>query len=57
MAFLIKTTETKKAVKTFCEAFFIPKQIFSLSHPRLIFIFMKKGFLNSQAARIRVKKI
>jgi hypothetical protein len=55
MAFLMKTSETKKFVKVFCEAFLIFKKIFSLSHPTLNFIFIKKGFLNSQAVRIRVK--
>jgi hypothetical protein len=55
MTFLMKTTETKKFVKIFCEVFLIFKIIFCLSHPGLIFIFTKKGFLNSQAVRIRVK--
>jgi hypothetical protein len=43
MAFLIKkTSETKKFVKIFGEAFFILKKIFCLSHPGLIYIFIKK---------------
>jgi hypothetical protein len=57
MAFLMKTSETKKFVKIFCEAFLIFKKIFCLSHPGFIFIFYKKGFLNSQAVRVRVNQI
>jgi hypothetical protein len=55
MTFLTKTSETKKFVKIFLRGVFDFKQIFCLSHPGLIFIFTKKGFLNSQAMRIRVK--
>jgi hypothetical protein len=51
----MKTSLKKKFVKIFCEAFLILKKIFSLRHPGLIFIFSKKGFLNSQAVRIRAK--
>jgi hypothetical protein len=42
----MKTSETKKFVKIFCEAFLILRKYFH---------FYKKGFLNSQAGRIRVK--
>jgi hypothetical protein len=38
MTFLMKTSKTKKLSKIFCEAFFIFKQIFSLSHPGLSFL-------------------
>jgi hypothetical protein len=44
MTFLMKTSETEKFVKIFCEAFFIFKQIFYLSYPGLIFSFTKKAF-------------
>jgi hypothetical protein len=50
MAFLMKTSETN-----FLRGIFHFKQILCLSHPGLSFIFTKKGFLNSQAVRIRVK--
>jgi hypothetical protein len=53
MTFSMKTSETKKIVKIFCEAFLIFFLIFCFNHPGLIFIFIKKGFLNSQAVRIR----
>jgi hypothetical protein len=46
----MKTSE-KKFV--FCEAFLILKKYFS-SNIRIYFDFYKKGFLNSQAVRIRV---
>jgi hypothetical protein len=45
----MKTSETKKFIKIFCEAL---KNIL-LHHLELVFI-LKKGFLNSQAVRIRV---
>jgi hypothetical protein len=55
MTLLMKTFETKKFVQIFCEAFWIFFNI-CFNHPRLIFIFIKKkGFLNSQAVRIRFK--
>jgi hypothetical protein len=41
MAFLMKTSETKKFVKIFCEAYLIFKKIFCLIHPGLGFIFIK----------------
>jgi hypothetical protein len=44
----------QKFVKIVCEAFFIKKKNILLSHLGLIVIFIKKGFLNSQAVRIRV---
>jgi hypothetical protein len=53
MTFLMKTSETKKFVKIFCEAFFIVKNIL-LQPSRTYFHFYKKCFLNSQAVRIRV---
>jgi hypothetical protein len=46
----MKTSETKKFVKIFCETFLIFKK-----PSRTYFHFYKKGFLNSQAVRIRVK--
>jgi hypothetical protein len=50
---LMKTSETKKFVQIFCEAFFILKNTFLKSF-MTYFNFYKKGFLNSQAVRIRV---
>jgi hypothetical protein len=44
MTFLMKTFETKKFVKMFCQEFLILKNIFCLSHPGLIFIFTKTAF-------------
>jgi hypothetical protein len=40
----MKTSETKRFGKIFCEAFLIFKQILCLSHPGLIFISTKKAF-------------
>jgi hypothetical protein len=51
--FLMKTSETKKFVQIFCEAFLIFKN--TLLKPSITYLhFYKKGFLNSQAVRIRV---
>jgi hypothetical protein len=55
MTFLMKTSETKKFVKIFCEAFWILKKNILLQPSRNSFHFYKKGFLNSQAVRIRIK--
>jgi hypothetical protein len=41
MTFLMKTSESKKVVKIFCEAFLIFKKIFCLSHPGLISFLQK----------------
>jgi hypothetical protein len=54
MTYLMKTSETKKFVQIFCEAFLFLKNIL-LQPSRTYFHFYKKGFLNSQAVRIRVK--
>jgi hypothetical protein len=54
MAFLMNNSETKKFVRIFCEAFLILKNI--LLSPPPYFHFYSKGFLNSQAVRIRVKR-
>jgi hypothetical protein len=51
MTFLMKTSETKKFVKIFCEAFLITKNIL-LQPSRTYFHFYKKDFLNSQAGGI-----
>jgi hypothetical protein len=53
--FLWKPLKQKKSVKSFARHFWF-LIIFCLRHPGLIFIFTKKGFLNIQAVRIRVKK-
>jgi hypothetical protein len=50
----MKTSETKKFVKIFCEDFWFLKNIL-LQPSRTYFHFYKIGFLNSQAVRIRVK--
>jgi hypothetical protein len=55
MNFLLKTSETKKYVKIFCEAFLILKKYFA-SIIQDLFSFLQKRFLNPQAVRIRVKK-
>jgi hypothetical protein len=55
MAFLMNTSETKKFVKIFCEAFLIFKKYLALT--RTYFHFYKRGFLNSQAVRIRVNAL
>jgi hypothetical protein len=52
----MKTSEIKKFVEIFCEAFLIFKKYFA-SAIQALFNFYKKGFLNSEAARIRVKRI
>jgi hypothetical protein len=49
----MKTSETKKLVKIFCEVFLIFKNIL-LKPSRTYFHLYKKGFLNSQTVRIRV---
>jgi hypothetical protein len=54
MKFLMKTTETKMFGKVFCEAFLILKKL--LKPSRTYFHLYKKGSLNPQAVRIRVKK-
>jgi hypothetical protein len=54
LTFLMKTSETKKFFKIFCEVFLILKNTL-LMPPRTYFYFYKKGFLNSQVVRIRVK--
>jgi hypothetical protein len=51
----MKNSEAKEFVKIFCKTFLIKKKYFCLSNPGLIFIFLKKGFLNFLAVRIRVK--
>jgi hypothetical protein len=51
MTFLMKTSETKKF---FARHFWFKKNIW-LQPSRTYFYFYKKGFLNSQAVRIRVK--
>jgi hypothetical protein len=51
----MKTSEAIKFVKIFCEAFSIVKNIL-LQPSRTSFNFYKKGFLNSQAVRIRVNQ-
>jgi hypothetical protein len=56
MVFLMKTSETKKFVQIFYKAFFIFKK-FLFPPSRTYFNFYKKGFLNSQAVRIRVKAV
>jgi hypothetical protein len=56
MAFLMKTSETKKFVTIFCESFLIFKNIL-LQPSKTYFPFYKKGFLNSPAVRIRVKNL
>jgi hypothetical protein len=55
MTFLMKTSETKKFVKIFGEAFLIYKKN-SASTIQDYFHFYKKGFLNTQAVRVRVKQ-
>jgi hypothetical protein len=55
MTFLMKTFETKKVVKIFCEAFWIFKKYFASIIQDLSSFLHKKGFLNSLAVRIRVK--
>jgi hypothetical protein len=50
----MKTSETKKFVQIFCEAFFILKKYFAWPS-MTYFHFYKKGFLNYQAVRIRVE--
>jgi hypothetical protein len=57
MAFLMKTSETKKFVKIFCEAFLNFKKLFASRGTRTYFLFYKNGFLNSKAVRIRVKML
>jgi hypothetical protein len=52
MTFLMKGSETKK-FKIFCEVLLIIKKYFA-STIEDFFHFYKKGFLNSQAVRIRV---
>jgi hypothetical protein len=52
MSFLMKTFETKKFVKIFFEAFLSFKKYFASAIQD--FSFLQKGFLNSQAVRIRV---
>jgi hypothetical protein len=44
MAFLMKTSETKKFCYDFLRGIFDFKKIFCLSHPGLIFILTKKLF-------------
>jgi hypothetical protein len=53
----MKTCETKTFVKIFCEAFLIFKNYFASTIQDLYFHFYKKGFLNSQAVRIRVNPL
>jgi hypothetical protein len=48
----MKTSETKKFVKIFCEAFLIKKKYFAST--KTYFHVYKQGFLYSQAVRIRV---
>jgi hypothetical protein len=48
----MKTSETKKFVQIFCKAFLIVEKI---RPSRTYFHFYKRGFLNSQEVRIRVK--
>jgi hypothetical protein len=50
----MKTSQIKEFVKKFCEAFLIFNKYF-LQPSRTYFQFYKKGFLNSQAVRIRFK--
>jgi hypothetical protein len=50
----METSEPKKFVKIFCKAFLIFKKYFATTIQHL-FPFLQKGFLNSQAVRIRVK--
>jgi hypothetical protein len=54
MTFLMKTSETKKFVNIFSEAFLIFKKHFA-STIQDLFPFLRKDFLNSQAVRIMVK--
>jgi hypothetical protein len=53
MTVLMKTSETKKFVKIFARQFGFLKNIL-LQPSRTYFYVYKKGFLNSQAVRIRV---
>jgi hypothetical protein len=54
MTFLMNTSETKKFSRFFARIFdFL--NLFCFNYPELIFIFYKKGFLNSHAVRSRVK--
>jgi hypothetical protein len=55
MIFSMKTSVTKKIVPIFCEAFLILKNIL-LKPSSTYFHFYKRGILNSQVVRIRVKK-
>jgi hypothetical protein len=57
MTFLLKTSETNKFLKKFCEVFFILKNIFCLRHYWLIFVQNKVDLLSPQAVWIRVKKL
>jgi hypothetical protein len=56
MAFLMKTSETKK-LSRFFSGIFDFKKIFRLSHSRTYFHAYITAFLNSQAVRIRVKAV
>jgi hypothetical protein len=51
----MKTSETKKFVKIFCEAFLIFKK-YCVSTIQDYFHFYKRDFLNTQAVRIRVNR-
>jgi hypothetical protein len=57
MTFLMKTSGTKKVCSDFLQGFVDFQKIFCFNHPGLIFHLYKKGFLNSQSVRIRVKVI
>jgi hypothetical protein len=46
----------KKLFKDFLRGIFYFKKIFCFNHPGLFSFFYKKGFLNSQAVRIRVNR-
>jgi hypothetical protein len=56
MTFLMKTSEIKKFVKIFSEAFLIFLKNILPKPSRTYFHFYKKDFLNSQAVRIRVNE-
>jgi hypothetical protein len=55
MTFLKKTSETKSLLRFFARHFLFQKNIL-LQPSMTYFHFYKKGFLNSKAVRIRVKR-